>query len=151
VLLSFELPDAPLLAAARAAAAAGLPIVVNPAPARELLPELVACGPVLTPNEPEAAALTGRADPGEAARALAGRTGAAVVLTLGGAGALVAAPGVPEELVPAPRVAVVDTTGAGDVFSGVLAASLAARIALRPAVEAAVQAASRSVTTPGAR
>jgi ribokinase len=96
-------------------------------------------------------ALTGLSDPRAAARALAERTGAAVVLTLGAAGALVAEPGGGQELVPAPAVAVVDTTGAGDVFSGVLAAGLAARRGLRPAVEAAVQAASRSVTTPGAR
>jgi ribokinase len=151
VLLSFEVPDPPLIAAAEAAAAAGVPVVANPAPARALPGPLVACGPILTPNEPEAVALTGLSDPRAAARALAERTGAAVVLTLGAAGALVAEPGGGQELVPAPAVAVVDTTGAGDVFSGVLAAGLAARRGLRPAVEAAVQAASRSVTTPGAR
>ena len=151
VLLSFEVPDAPLLAAARAAAAAGLPVVVNPAPARELLRELVACGPVLTPNEPEAAELTGQPDPRDAARALAELTAAPVVMTLGAAGALVAEPGGGEATVPAPQVRVVDTTGAGDAFGGVLAAGLAARRTLQEAVEAAVQAASRSVTTPGAR
>ncbi len=151
VLLSFEVPDAPLEAAARAAAGAGLRVVVNPAPARRLTDALVACRPVLTPNEPEAAELTGQRDPRDAARALAELTAAPVVMTLGAAGALVAEPGGGEATVPAPNVRVVDTTGAGDVFSGVLAAGLAARRPLREAVEAAVQAASRSVTKPGAR
>ncbi len=151
VLLSFELPDPPLVAAAEAAAAAGVPVVANPAPARELPGPLVACRPILTPNEPEAAALAGLSDPRDAARALAERTGSAVVLSLGAAGARVAEPEGVETRVPAPAVSVVDTTGAGDVFSGVLAARLAARRPLAEAVEAAVRAASRSVTTPGAR
>ncbi len=151
VLLSFELPDAPLEAAARAAAAVGVPIVVNPAPARPLTEALAACRPVLTPNEPEAAALTGHDDPEAAARELAARTGAPVVMTLGAAGALLIEPGASLTRFPAPPVQVVDTTGAGDVFSGVLATGLAERRPLADAVHAAAAAASRSVTTPGAR
>jgi ribokinase len=124
---------------------------VNPAPARPLPAELAREGVVLTPNEPEAAALAGLADARRASRALVERTGAAVVTTLGAAGALVAAPGGGEEVVPAPRVRVVDTTGAGDVFSGVLAAALAGGVPLPEAVRAAIDAASRSVQTAGAR
>ena len=70
VLIGLEVPDAPVLAAARAARAADLQVVLNPAPARPLPDELLALGPVLTPNEPEAAALSGEADPEAAARAL---------------------------------------------------------------------------------
>jgi len=151
VLLSFELPDAPLEAAAAAAFASGLPLVVNPAPARPLAEALAACRPLLTPNEPEAAELTGHDDPEQAARALVALTRAPVVMTLGRAGALLAEPAGGVTRVPAPAVTVVDTTGAGDVFSGVLAAGLAARRELPAAVEAAVLAASRSVTAPGAR
>jgi ribokinase len=52
---------------------------------------------------------------------------------------------------PAPEVEAVDTTGAGDVFNGVLAAELARGAALRGAVDAAVAVAAASVTRPGAR
>ena len=55
------------------------------------------------------------------------------------------------EPVFAPTVPVVDTTGAGDCFNGVLAAGLAWGIELSPAVQDAVLAASLSVGTAGAR
>jgi ribokinase len=70
---------------------------------------------------------------------------------MGAQGALVSQPGGAQELVPAPQVEVVDTTGAGDAFVGALAAHLAAGKPLREAALAAVQAASRSVTSAGAR
>jgi ribokinase len=150
VLTGFELLDEPVLAAARAAREAGCALVVNPAPARPLGPELCELRPLLTPNEHEAAELSGEQDPEAAARALAARTGAPVVITLGERGALVAdAAG--SELVRAPSVRAVDTTGAGDAFNGVLAAGLARGHDLRGAVEAAVGAAARSVTRAGAR
>ena len=76
VLLGFEVPDAPVLAGARAARAAGLEVVVNPAPARALPGELLELSPLLTPNLDEARALAGKDDAEAAARALAARTGA---------------------------------------------------------------------------
>jgi len=139
VLIGLEVPDAPVLAAARAARAAGLEVVLNPAPARPLPDELLALGPVLTPNEPEAAA-----------RALTARTGAPVVVTIGPEGALLA-DGDALERIPAPKVEAVDTTGAGDAFNGALAAALADGAKLGDAVRAAVAAAADSVRRPGAR
>jgi ribokinase len=62
-LLGFEIPDEAVVAAARAATAAGARVVLNPAPARELVPELAALGVILTPNALEAAALSGARDP----------------------------------------------------------------------------------------
>jgi ribokinase len=152
LLLGFEVPDAPLLAAAEQAAAAGVPIVLNPAPARPLSDALAGLGrPILTPNQHEAATLTGEPDPQAAARTLAGRTRAPVVVTLGAEGALIVAPDGTSTAIPAPVVDVVDTTGAGDTFSGVLAAGLAARRPLADAVAEATAAAAHSVTVPGAR
>src|SRR5829696_4028409 len=66
VLLCFEVPEAPVLAAAAAARAAGLELVVNPAPARALPGALLDLSPVLTPNLAEARALAGEQDAGEA-------------------------------------------------------------------------------------
>ena len=149
-LLGFEVPDEAILAAARAAAAAGARTVLNPAPARDLREELLDLGVLLTPNAIEVTALTNERDPERAARALAAETGAPVIVTLGEAGALlVDVEGI--ALLPAPRVEVVDTTGAGDVFNGVLAAGLAAGLELEAAARRAVEAASASVRAAGAR
>jgi ribokinase len=92
VLVSAELPDEAVLAAVAAAVAAGVPCVLNPAPARPALVGPEVRGALLTPNAGEARALAGTDDVEAAARALAARTGAAVVVTLGGDGALVAGP-----------------------------------------------------------
>lgn len=151
--LSFELGDEAIMTAGRYAAARGMRLLVNPAPARALAPPLLAMSPIVLPNEGEAATLTGLSDARAAAVALGGQTGAPVIITLGAGGALLHEPGgSPEtELLPAPTVEVVDTTGAGDAFVGALAAHLAAGRPLREAAAAAVEAASRSVTAQGAR
>ena len=150
VLLGLEVPDAPVLAGARAARAADLQLVLNPAPARELPGELLDLSPLLTPNRDEARALAGEDDPETAAHALAARTRAPVVVTLGAAGALVVDGGTVEHI-PAPRVEAIDTTGAGDAFNGALASELAGGAALLDAVRSAVAIAARSTCAPGAR
>ena len=149
-LANLEVGDDAILAGARFAAAHGMQVLVNPAPARELAVELLTLHPVLLPNRLEAEALTGQDDPVDAGRALATRTQAPVMVTLGDEGAiLIDLDGV--ERFAAPRVEIVDTTGAGDTFAGAVAAELAAGQPLREAVRVAVRAASLSVTAPGAR
>jgi ribokinase len=150
VLLALEVPDAAVLAAARAAREGGLGLVLNPAPARDLPEELLALSPVLTPNRAEARALTGEDAPEAAARALARRTQAPVVVTLGREGALLVE-GDALERVSAPSVRAVDTTGAGDAFNGVLAHELARGAALLDAVRTAVEVAAESTRAAGAR
>ena len=149
-LIGLEVPDAAVLAGARAARAAGLQVVLNPAPARPLPDELLALSPVLTPNGGEACAISGEDDPEAAALALNARTHAAVVVTVGADGALLVEDGAVERI-PAPRVEAVDTTGAGDAFNGALAAELAGGATLADAVRAAVAVAAESVRRPGAR
>jgi ribokinase len=73
-----------------------------------------------------------------------------VVVTIGAAGAVVgSADGV--EHVPAEPVEVVDTTGAGDAFTGALAAALSAHTDLVAAVRIGVRAGSYAVGRPGAQ
>ena len=142
-LLGFEVPDAAVAAGARAAAEAGARVVLNPAPARALPEALHGSGAVLTPNAGEGEALGG-------AREIAARTGGPVIVTLGADGALLLDGG-NETAIPAPAVDVVDTTGAGDAFNGVLAAGLAAGLDLEDAARRAVEAATASVRVAGAR
>jgi ribokinase len=152
VLTGFEVADGPVVAAAEWAAEHDLTLVVNPGPARPLLPELLAARPILTPNETEARQLTGEHDPERAAAVLMALTGAPVVVTLGAAGALVLEPGHDTvEVARAPMVETIDTTGAGDTLSGVLAACLAAGAPIRGALSWAVTAAALSTTGVGAR
>ncbi|MFJ6623276.1 PfkB family carbohydrate kinase [Kitasatospora sp. NPDC091335] len=105
--------------------------------------------PLVVANAVEARQLTGATDVAEAARALARRAEGAVV-TLGGEGALVVVDGALTRL-PAPAVRVVDTTGAGDVFCGALAAALARGAGPREAAATAVAAGAFAVTALGAR
>ena len=144
VLLGHEVPPEAVAAGAEAARAAGWQAILNPAPARELIDDLE--GVILTPNGNEARRLVGEPDLADAARALRARTNAPVLITLGANGALLEG-----EIVPAPPVDVVDTTGAGDAVNGALAARLAAGEPLREAVAFALAAASLSTRCPGAR
>jgi ribokinase len=153
--LSFELPAAPLRAAAALARSAGAHLVVNPAPARPSYADLLA-GTICTPNMHELAALVpppeplAETDPLAAASALARRAGAQVVVTMGSGGALLADANSGEHF-HGHRVDAVDTTGAGDTLTGVLAAGLAQGYQLRACVQRAVAAGALAVTRPGAR
>jgi ribokinase len=149
-LANFEVAEDAVVSAAQAAHEAGLTLLINPAPARELPSALLALQPILLPNEVEAAALTGEVEPVDAGRVLAGRTGAPVVVTIGPQGAIVVQDGEVER-VSAPLFEAVDTTGAGDTLAGALAAELATGRPLLEAVRFAVYAASLSVTVAGAR
>jgi len=76
----------------------------------------------ISANAAEAAALTGATDPSAAARLLGGRAGA--IVRTGERGCVIAVAGAAPVVLPAVPVAVVDTTGAGDVHTGVFLAGL---------------------------
>jgi len=153
LLLQLETPLPTVLHAARTARAAGVPVLLDPAPAPPdgLPAELVALVSILKPNATEATRLAGHADDAAAAaRRLVGLGPGLVIVTLGADGALVAtADGVGH--VPAYPVRAIDSTAAGDAFTAALAVGLAEG---RPPLEAARRAAAAgalAATRPGAQ
>ncbi len=118
-----EQPVEAALRGLQIARAAGVTTILNPAPAADLSDEMLALCDYITPNETEAEALTGIAvtDPASADRAagaLLARGVGAVVVTLGGNGALYrdARRSLHVPVISAGPVA--ETTGAGDAFNG---------------------------------
>ena len=128
LLLTNEVPEAVNVRAAEIASAAGVKVILNPAPARALPPALAGHIFLFTPNEFEESVL--------------GEVGGEVVTTLGAKGCRIRSTG---EVVPAPPTKTVDSTGAGDTFNGVLAVRLAEGAPLRDACIAANEAAAKSV------
>jgi ribokinase len=168
VLVTHEIPTAAAREALRIGREGGAWTVLNPAPADDLDRSVLSLADVLTPNRGELARLvaddarrSGRPidteDPVRAARSLLETTGegpgagAAILVSLGAAGAvLVQRTGRPIDIKP-PKVKAVDATGAGDALNGALAAALAGGLDLEAASRRAVVAASLSVTRAGAR
>ena len=149
LVVQFERP-LPLVAEAVAFARAhGVTTVVTPAPAMPLPEGFLENVDILVPNAAEACTLAGVDDETDAARALSARVGT-VVVTRGARGALVARGGDIVTQVRAHPVTPVDTTGAGDTFTGVLVARLAAGDAEPAALRAASVAAALATTRPGA-
>jgi ribokinase len=129
LLLQLESPLETVTRAAEVAHGHGVPVILNPAPARPLPDALLALVDVLIPNESETALLSDRpvddqAQAEAAAAALLELGVGTVILTLGERGALLAQRGGATH-VPAFNVAPVDTTAAGDAFVGGFAVALA--------------------------
>lgn len=152
LVLQNEVTDAANVAAARATRTAGGRVVLNAAPARDLSSDLIGLVDVIVVNQIEAEQLA----PGtvvdtldgalDAARRLA-QTYPVAVVTAGGEGvACVTAEGF-ELAVPALKVKLVSTHGAGDEFTGVLAAELAKGSEIAVAIDAANRAAAALVST----
>ena len=117
------------MAAIEAAAALAhqhsIPFILNPAPAQKLPARLLRLVDTLTPNEHEAALLSGEKRVEKAAAALLRRGCRRVVVTLGAKGALVCDENGTHRIA-APRVRAVDTVGAGDCLTAWLTVGLGA-------------------------
>lgn len=155
LLLQLEVPLATVRHAAALGREHGLKVILNPAPARGLEPELLQHINVLTPNESEAEILSGipvedESSARKAARKMRKMGASNVVITLGERGAFLLTDK-EAALIPAPRVEAVDATAAGDAFNGALACALADGLALPQAVSRATIAGALSVTRLGAQ
>ena len=157
VLLQLEVPIEAVAAAVRGARGK---VVLNPAPAPAIpLPADVLDGvDVIVPNQTELATMAGHAglsaigavDPDTAVALARGLPVAAVVVTLGADGAMVVTPSEATH-VPAPTVAPVDTTAAGDAFCGALADALVDGADLVAAAGWAVRVGAASTMRSGAQ
>ncbi|MGF9567604.1 ribokinase [Neorhizobium sp. JUb45] len=152
LVLQNEVPDPANVLAASAMKRAGGKVVLNAAPVRALSPELAGLIDVLVVNAVEAEALAGGAevdtlnDAIAAARVLAKSFPVAVV-TAGGAGVAYATRDGEEATIPAIKIKLVSTHGAGDEFIGVLAAQLLRGEGMKAALSAANQAAAILVSS----
>jgi ribokinase len=153
LLVELEVPMETVEHAIQVAHQAGTQVLLNPAPGRPLSKAMLAMVDVLTPNETETQIITGMPvtnleEAKAAARKLLEQGVEAVVITLGANGALVVTPTLTQH-VPGRQVKVVDTTGAGDAFSGALAVALAEGQELVQAVAFSCAAAALQVTRLG--
>jgi ribokinase len=155
LLLQREVPERELLAAAHMARAAGSRVMFNLAPFSPLDPGWWGYLDVLVVNEHEARDLAeslgwSEADPVTIARRIARDRKLLVIVTLGGEGAFGVDP-VRECRLPAPRVTVIDTVGAGDALCGALAAALDAGLDWPDALRRGLAAGSLACTRAGAQ
>lgn len=155
VLVQMEIPMTTVAYAVRTAKRLGKTVILNPAPAQPLPPDLLAGVDFLTPNQSELALLSGldqmdgELDAGM--DALLAKGVSHVVTTLGERGVVYRAAGGQTQRFPAYQVPVVDTTGAGDAFNAGLAYALADRRSVKEAIEFASKVAALAVSKLGAQ
>ena len=151
--MQLETPIDTVAAAAKWARAAGVMVVLNPAPAKKLPSALLRCVDWLTPNETEAEILSGVkvVDEKSAAKAVAAlkRKGVKhVLITMGSKGVYCGDCGT---LFPCRKAKAVDCVAAGDTFNGAFVVALAEGKSTAEAIDFAQKAAAISVTRPGAQ
>lgn len=151
VLCQLELPMETVIRTLRLCADAGVPVMLDPAPAAPLPDFIWPQMAWLTPNETEAAFYLGeQLAPEDGAENLLAKGARAVVLKRGSDGAYVAVDG-KTHWVPAFKVEAIDSVGAGDCFNGAFAVALLEGREPIEAARFASAAAAISVTRPGAQ
>ena len=156
LLLQLEIPLSAVVAAAKAAHSMGVPVILDPAPARsDLPPELYQLADIITPNETEAASLTGLPvydqETAVAAAVVLRQRGAGVAVVKLGALGVVCVSAEESFFIPAFAVDVVDTVAAGDAFNGAMAVALASGLSRRQGVVWGAAAGALAATKLGAQ
>jgi len=151
VVAQLETPVAATVRAFEIARASGAATLLNAAPAPEAIePALLALTDILVVNEGEGRVLSGHDHASQIGEALLGRVGMAVVVTLGAQGAVLFEHHRPPLKAAPPKVNVVDTTGAGDAFTGAFAARWATSGDTASALAWGVTAGALACTSKGA-
>jgi ribokinase len=150
LLMQMEVPPEENAALIHRARAQGARPILNLAPASPISPEALRALHLLVVNEHEAAWLAAHLGCATSARALHVALGVDVAVTLGERGAEAATGSGAWRTQALPPRMVLDTTGAGDCWCGVLAAALARGVPLEAAMRRAAAAASIAVSRPGA-
>ena len=153
LLMQLETPLETVEWAAKVAHGAGVPVILNPAPARKLPKSLYPLIDWMTPNETEAELLTGvkvvdAASAAKATEVLVKRGVGHVVITMGAKGCYC---GDCARLYPCRKVKAVDCVAAGDTFNGAFAVALAEGRTCADAIAFAQKASAIAVTRPGAQ
>ncbi|MGE1097178.1 ribokinase [Bacillus altitudinis] len=146
VLIQQEIPEETVEAVCTICSEKGIPVILNPAPARKVSQQILDQAAYITPNEHEAALMFDGLTIAEALRQYPNK----LLITEGKSGVRYF-DGSKEVLVPGYPVKAVDTTGAGDTFNGALAVALTEGNSLYDALAFANLAASISVTKFGAQ
>lgn len=155
ILMQLEIPMETIAAVAKNAKANNQRVILNPAPAQKLDDELLNGLFLITPNETEASLLTGitvedEVTASQAAVVFLNKGVQNVIITLGRQGAYFQNKNLKLKI-SAPVVQAMDTTAAGDTFSGALTVALTEKMDWEKAIKFAVEAASISVTRFGAQ
>ncbi|OED41526.1 ribokinase [Endozoicomonas sp. (ex Bugula neritina AB1)] len=159
LLMQLETPEEAIYAAAKAGKAGNTEVVLNPAPARPLPDDILACVDMITPNQTEAEVLTGvpvqtPENAQKAAAVLHEKGIKTVVITMGKQGAMISVKQsgqVECQMVSSYRVEATDTTAAGDTFNGAMLVALSEGKNLLDAVQFGNASAAISVTRSGAQ
>jgi ribokinase len=155
LLMQLEIPMETVEYAAEIAAASGVKVVLNPAPAQTLSDKLLRSLYIVAPNKTEAEMLSGVkvkdwATARKAADKISERGVRKVVITLGALGALIKEDDAYYE-VPSEKVTAIDTTAAGDTFCGTLCVGISEGKSIVDAVKMACKASAITVTRMGAQ
>jgi ribokinase len=151
VVAQLETPTAATVRAFEIARVSGVATLLNAAPAPDAIePGLLSLTDILVVNEGEGRVLSGYDHAPQIGEALLGRVGKAVVVSLGAQGAILFEHRHPLLKTAPPKVEVVDTTGAGDAFTGAFAARWATSGDMGSALAWGVAAGALACTRKGA-